>query len=233
MINIKNLSYEEKIEILSPFFNIFVESIKKDLKQEHLKKRPQFFRSYFKGKTISKLTVEELEQGYSLALKENRDTTLAEYLCNRWVLRNIDVYEFFEKQLSSINPKFDEIEIFEAAVEEAIISQSVSSFGPLKTYLFCMINSVVFSQEAFDKLSRDSMEMINEMKKSEENAKNEQSSAKSLHSFEKQVQNLTNRYEKKLDSLHKKYMQDTDALKKQVSLLQKRLNEAKQEKAVL
>jgi len=142
---LKNATYKEKFALLNPWIPYIIDSIKKDLKNDHLKQDWQFSKRYLNGKPASKLTTEELIQGYSEALQDSeKGEALAEFIANRWLLKHTDLYDYFEAKLSAIHPDFVEIEELELKSSQEIIKGAVVQFGALHTYLFSVINSVVF-----------------------------------------------------------------------------------------
>lgn len=221
---LKNATYKEKITLLKKWVPHIIDTVKKDLKTEHLKEDGLFAKRYFLSKNINKLTTEELVQGYAQAIADNeRAEDIAEFLSNRWLLRNTELYQYFEQQLSKINPNFSEITEIEPKKAQDIIEGSIKQFGAPRTYLFSVLNSVVFPESAYTKLSKQAEDSA---VKEEEEAKIEleQQSAEAMkRSYEQNIARLTDKYEKKLQGLQKKYLQDTESLKKQIANLQRKL----------
>lgn len=222
---LKDMTYKDKFKILDPWMPSIVDTVKKDLKQEHLKQDMQFAKKYFSNKNILKLTVEELTDGYRRALaQESMVEALAEYISNRWLLKNSEIYHYFEEQLYRINPKFNDLVEIEADQAHALMEDAILQFGAPKTYLFSVINSVVFPQNIYDQLSLRAQEVV---KDEEDNQKiaEEQHSLDMIHqSYQQQIARLTDKYEKKVLGLQKKYTVDVDRLNKQIALLQRKLN---------
>src|ERR1700726_3667878 len=106
----KNATYKEKFADLQEWVPFLVESVKKDLRQEHLKKDFAFVKKYLSSKNIHKVTTEELAEAYQKAIQEEQGEELAEFITSRWLLKNSEMYEFFEKQLSQIHPDFTNLE---------------------------------------------------------------------------------------------------------------------------
>lgn len=223
---LKNATYKEKFAIIHEWIPSIVEEIKKDLKNEHLKEDWQFAKKYLPGKNLGKVTKEDLVQAYTAALNESEESeALAEYMANRWLLKNTELYSYFETKLSQINPNFSEIEEIDHERSKEIVAGAVQEYGPLRTYLFSVINSVVFPKQVYQDLGKLAKE--DEHKKAKENdALEERRSvdAMKLH-YEQQISRLTDKYEKKLSGLQKKYIQDVESLKKQISNLQRKINE--------
>lgn len=222
---LKDATYKEKFDLLQGWISAVIDDVKKDLRNDHLKGDWQFCKTYLPGKNINKITNEELVEAYTKAIKESENgEALAEFIAHRWLLRNSDLYHYFEGELSKINPNFGEIDKIDNAKAKAIIDGAFKEHGALKTYLFTVINSVAFSKEdiaTLEKLAKN--EVANE--KVEAQAQQEKQTLDQLkNSYEQQIARLTDKYEKKLSGLQKKYVTDVDTLKKQVANLQRKLN---------
>ncbi len=222
----KDTTYKEKFTILQEWFPSIIEAVKKDLKNDHLRQDPLFCKQYFTGKNFNKLSVEELVPAYGKAIKESeKGEELAEFISNRWLFRNSELYDFFEKKLSQIDPNFTEIQEIKLEDSKQIISEAIQTYGAPATYLFCVLNSVVFPQEVYHDLSHQAKR---EVKQAEQTAKEneERFSLESLkQSYEEQIARLVDKYEKKLAGFQKKYTHDVDSLKKQIAHLQRKLSE--------
>jgi hypothetical protein len=222
---LKDTTYKEKFVLLQDWLPAIIEAVKKDLKSEHLKQDWQFVKKYFANKNLNKLTAEELVEGYRMALaQEEKSEELAEFISNRWLLKNSEIYYFFEQALSKLNPEFSELEELDQTLSTKLMENSVNEFGAEKTYLFAVINSVVFPKKIYDQLKSHAEK---DTRKAKENAiqEAEHKSIEAIHSsYQQQIARLTDKYEKKLQGLQKKYIVDTDALKKQISTLQRKLN---------
>lgn len=222
---LKNATYKEKFSILREWIPTIVESIKKDLKNEHLKKDLSFTKKYLAGKNIAKLTTDDLIQAYSQALEDSENSeALAEFMANRWLLKNTELYEFFEAQLRQISQNFTELDEIDSQKSKEIVAGSIQAHGALPTYLFAVINSVVFPKQIYTDLGELARE---HHKKSVEEARIQQESftvESTKKHYEQLMNRLTDKYEKKLSGLQKKYVQDMESLKKQVGNLQRKLD---------
>jgi hypothetical protein len=218
-------TYQQKFAMLKLWMPVIAGAVKKDLKNEHLKQSGSFAKRYFPSKNIAKLTVEELGEGYGNAIQNDESgEAIGEWLAQRWLLKKSDLYLFFETKLSEINPKFDEIKEIEKAKADEIIKEAIQNFGAQDTYLFSVINAVVFPSQSMKNLAKEA-EKNTEIKVSEKQTTDEDKSiAKLMANHEQQIARLTDKYEKKLQGFERKYLCDTEGLKKQISLLQRRLN---------
>ncbi len=220
----KNATYKEKFELLKPWLPALIGAVKKDLKNDHLKRDPQFCKRFLAGKNLGKLEDRDLVEAYMTAIQESDNgEAIAEFIANRWLLKVGDLYHFFEQHLSAINPNFAELE--ELSLEDAkkLSAASVAEFGASKSYLFAVINSVVFPESVFQALAKQA----EQSKKLEEKESLELSEKHSIEAlklgYEQHIARLTDKYEKKLSGLQKKYATDMEALKKQLVLLQRKL----------
>lgn len=222
----KNASYKEKYAALDEWFPSIIESVKKDLKNEHIKKDYSFAKKYLSSKNPNKLTTEELVQAYKKAIAEDeKGEELAELLTSRWLLKHSDIYDFFEQQLSRIYPDFTTIEELEMAPSQNLIELARQEFGSSHTYLFAVLNSVVFPADIFKQLHEQAQ---NEtlVQKEQQSLIHENLSLENLKTtYETEIARLTDKYEKKLAGLQKKYVIDIESLKRQVAQLQRKLNE--------
>jgi len=220
-------SYKEKLAALKKFMPEIIESVKKDLKNDHLRSDWAFGKKYFGSKNPLKLTTEELIEGYSKAIQdEEQGEKIAEFVANRWIFRNSDVYYLFEKHLQEKYPNFQDIKEIDSTIAENLIADSSEQYGFVKTYLFSFLNAVVFSDAIFEKLRTKADHELTESVVKDEEKKKELSFESLKSDYETKIARLTDKYEKKLAGLERKYFVDTEGLKKQLSLLQKKLQGA-------
>lgn len=220
----KNATYREKFAELQEWTPLIIESVKKDLKNDHLKKDFYFTKKFLASKNFQKASTEELAQAYQQAIAEEENgEEIAEFIASRWLLKNSELYHFFEEQLSKIDANFTELEELSPEHSQKLIQASNSEFGAPLTYLFAVLNSVVFPAESFQSLKKQAIEK-NQQQMEESQSQEEQNSLDSMRrKFEQDVNRLTDKYEKKLSGLQKKYTTDIDTLKKQISQLQRKL----------
>lgn len=222
---LKESTYKEKFSTLQTWMPLIIDSIRKDLKNEHLKKDPGFARQYFPGKNPAKLTTEELLDGYSQALaSEENAEEIAEFIANRWLLKHTELYYYFEQELSKIDPNFNELKDIDKPAATKIMEGAIQQFGAISTYLFCVLNSVVFPEEVYKTMNQGAVNHAAE-KKVEEKVSAENASLEAMQrNHDQLVARLTDKYEKKILGLQKKYIQDVDTLKKQVATLQRKVS---------
>lgn len=221
---LKELSSKQKIIFLQEWLPSLIEAVKKDIRQEHLKQDWLFVKKYLSGKSLHKLTTEDLVQAYTKAVEEEeKGEEIAEFLTNRWIMKHSDIYGYFEQELGRINPDFTEIKEVSSEEAQRMIEQSSAAFGAANAYIFCVLNSVAFPERSM----ADFQEQVKKEKSMHEAAKECEnlriSEEELLRSHEREIARLTDKYEKKLNGLQKKYVTDIDALKKQISSLHKKL----------
>lgn len=222
---LKDSTYQEKMTLLKQWLPYVVETIKKDLKNDHLKKDSAFLKNYFGAGNINKLTVPELAEGYAKALETSPDSeAIGEFMANRWLMKHTDLYYFFETQLQQLSENFNEIEVLDLDFSKKMMNESIAQFGPVKTYLFSVMNSVVFPEEIYKELKDQAVNHHEQEKSWEEELREKQSIEAKEKAYTQHLARLTDKYEKKILGLEKKYDNDIAALKKQVSALQKKLS---------
>ena len=222
----KNATFQQKFIDLKEWIPHLVETVKKDLKNEHLKKDVLFNKKYFGSKNINKLSVEELTQAYETAIhQESNGEELAAFISSRWLLKNSELYHFFEEQLSKINPDFTELDEISTEEADRLINASVAEHGPVDTYLFSVLNSVVFPEQNFRSL-KEQAAGVKPALAAQSAESSEKLTAETMRAtFEAESVRQKDKYEKKLSGLQKKYAVDVESLKKQIAQLQRKLQE--------
>jgi hypothetical protein len=222
---IKEDPYKIKFAKLAPWTNAIFQAVKKDLRNDHLIKTPAFAQKHFPKRAIDKLGLEEFAAAYLKEIEEG-DEELAEKVVARWIMKNAELYQFFAVELSKINPKYDEIESISPEKSFYLFNTSVQQFGAEATYIFCILNAVMFQDEQLSKL-RD-MALAEKQKgitAIEEPQSFESVEAVKAH-YEKEMRKLFEKCEKKISGLERKYIQDVEGLKKQIAQLHKKLAES-------
>lgn len=214
---LKDSTCMDRYEMIEEFLPQVVLAIRKDLRNEHLKKDKEFLQTHFGGKNPNKLSVDELTIGYSQILKQGNEA-FWDFFSERWLMKHTDIYDYFEERLCEISEKFSEIDQLDLPFAESLANGSIEQFGALDTYLFSVLNSVVFPKSLFDELlTKAKHEVCEEPKRKPAHFQN------SPEQFERELNKLQTKYEKKLLGFQKKYDRDIEALKKQVAMLQKKL----------
>lgn len=221
---LKEATYKQKFSLIQNWIPQLIEMASKDLRNEHLKKDGNFLKKYFSNKPIPKITKEELVAGYTKALEnEENSEDIAEFISHCWILRNSEIYNHFETELTKRYEDFGKIEEIDAKNSKEIIDTAVKNFGADKTYLFTVLNSVVFAKPALDALHADA-KATKQQNDTEEQQNLEKMAIDKVHThYQQQIARLTDKYEKKLLGHQKKYFQDTENLKKQIANLQRKI----------
>ncbi len=219
---LKNATYVQKFALLQNWLPNIIESVKKDLKQEHLRRNPAFIRQYFDVKNLNKIGVESMSRAYGTALQAG-DEAVGEYIAARWLLRNTDIYDFFEVQLREIAPNFAELEELQPEQGSRLMQRSIEQFGAIPTYLFSVLNSVVFDSATLQQLTALA-EKEREDRLSEEKGEAEAITGEAaMRALELELSRTKDKYEKRIAGLERKYLQDTETLKREVARLQRKL----------
>jgi len=213
---IQEKSYKTKYAELAPWLNEILQLLKKDLKNEHLKKDQVFSQKYFQKKFLDKVTTEELVAAYRQELLEGNEE-LGEWIASRWIMKRGEVYQLFAHYLASINPNFEEIQEVTSFQAKSLIDASVARFGAVTTYIFSVINGVVFAEADLEALRAQAEEVAPQVEEAV-------SSALSPEAVDKLMLKLTDKYEQRLCGMQKKYTQDVEGLKKQIAQLQRKLS---------
>lgn len=220
----EELPLKEKFAAIRPWMVDFVGQIKKDLRQEHLTQDRGFFNKYFRGKAINKLTTEELAEAYSNAIQgEENGDQIAEFVFHRWLLKNTDIYHFFDKELSKITEDYTTLTHIDKTVGEQIKKGSIEKFGAEKTYLFSLLNGVVFDDETMVKMRQAATDATHAAAQKKQQDAEQQDIDARVRDYEAQLSRLTDKYESRLAGLERKYEKDVGALKKQIVQLQRQL----------
>lgn len=217
-------TYKEKFALLEELIPSIVESIKKDLKNEHLKQDIPFARKYLQGKNLNKVDVADLSQAYGLAIKsEEQGETIAEFMANRWILKKSDLYYFFETKLSQINPDFTSITEIDEAKGSALVQEVIEAHGAVDAYIFAVLNSVAFKEKQFQTLKQAAEEELKCVSESQKVEQEKETGEALIRKHQIELSRMEDKYEKKLLGLQRKYLTDVEALKKQIATLHKKL----------
>ncbi len=219
---LKNATYVQKFTMLQSWLPAIIESIKKDLKNDHLRRNPGFIQQYFDVKILNKMGTESMSRGYAAALQAG-DEAVGQLITARWLLRHSDMYDFFENQLQTIDPNFTELEELQPEQGRALMELSVAEFGATLTYLFTILNSVVFDSVTLQQLAK-----LAESETAERAAKEQQQAGvkkeeTTMRTLELELARSKDKYEKRIAGLERKYLQDTEMLKREVARLQRKL----------
>jgi hypothetical protein len=223
---IKDLVLKSKFAFIQEFFGKIIQDIRKDVRQEHLKKDKAFIQKHFAKNSIDKVSAEEIEKGYFTELSIEGNDDLSNWVISKWILKHAEVYEYFVTELTKVNPKFEEISLLDMETAKSIAARAVDKFGAEDTLIFSVVNSVAFPDQIFEALKDEALKQLAAKKDLVK-----KDTAISVEDLVKQHQidlsRLSERYENRIQAVSKKYIQDIEGLKKQLASMQKRLEGAK------
>lgn len=195
-----------------------LQTIKKDIKTDHLPSDVGFYKKHFGNRPQNRLGTEEIFAAYEKELlEENQD--LKEWVVNRWVFKHGDLYQHFAERLSAVNPEFDQIKHLTEEESAMILEGAAESFGAIATYLFAVLNGVVFPESTIARLKKAAAEEKEKQQKEELATVERTNLEKILAAHQREVARLQD----KIAGVQRKYDTDTQSLKKQIKALQQKL----------
>lgn len=150
-------TYAQKFAELQPLHTAIFTDVKNDLRDEHLRTDKGFFKRNFVGKERNRVSVDDLLQVYPKFIAAGFEE-LSEFIGNRWLLRHLDIYNFFEERLKQYNEKFYQIQELEIDFAKSLLDDAVSSFGPQNTYIFSILNCVAFPIDLMKELRTNAVQ---------------------------------------------------------------------------
>lgn len=216
------MDMKNQFETIQPWIFEVLAAIKKDIKTDHLPGSPAFMRTHFGNRPLSRLTAEEIYAAYEKDLLAG-DDDLAEWVINHWVFKHGDIYSHFAEHLSRLSEDYSSIEILTEEQSEAILKEAIVRFGALKTYLFAVLNGVVFPEGVFERLRALAVTEEAKKKREEKQEKEQLNLMQLTERYSRDVARLNEKYESKIAGVMKKYTTEVEALKKQIRSLQKQL----------
>lgn len=206
---IKDATYRQKMKILVPHHKEMLQSIKKDLKQEHLNHDKLAHKKHFGNRPLHRITSEDLFAVYIPLMLESEEC--GEFVASRWIVKHLEIYEFFSRKLESLNKNFDQLTQLEPDFSHQITKEAMEEFGARATLIFCVLNSVIISADDYQILDTNA----------EEKSPSKEPISQSLS--EVQSRSLEQRYQRKFDGLERKWQSEVKALKQQVAQLSRQL----------
>lgn len=208
--------------IIQPWIPQVLAAIKRELRTDHLPNSPAFARSHFGNRPLNRLTAEELFRAYEKDLLAGNEE-LSEWVVNRWVFKNGDLYAHFAEGLERIDADYDALKSLTEEQSEQILQGALERFGALSTYLFSVLNRVVFPQMIFDRLRQGAEREESIQKMQAEQTEQQQNISQMKERYEKTIASLQDKCDRRIAGVMKKYTTDTEALKKQIRALQQQL----------
>ena len=204
-----------RFSLVSPWFPNIIACIKRDCKHEHLRIDPLFVRQNFGGSPLHRITMEEIRSVYLQHILSGNER-LAEFVANRWLFRNMEMYRFFESFLQQVLPNFEQISELPVEVAENLLKDSIEKFGVEKVFCFVAINEVVLPRELFESLQRQALEQLATRQADESE---QEDSSDSLLRLE--MDRLKIRHEKKVAEMVKKHQIEVSRLTQEITTLKK------------
>jgi hypothetical protein len=214
METINRQTWAGRFSLLSPWFSDIISDVKRDCKNEHLRLDSQFVRQHFGGTAVQRISLEEMRTVYLQQILAGHER-LAEFVANRWLFRNMDLYRFFEQALEKISPEFDKITELTPEQADELIKQAAEKFDFEKVFCFVAINDVALPKEPFERLQRQALELLS--KRQKEMPANEDEEAEDR--WRGEMDRMKERHEKKVAEITKKHQQEVQRLQKEISQL--------------
>jgi len=214
-MNTEKASWSERFSLLSPWFADIMTVVKRDCKSEHLRLDPQFVRQHFGGVPVHKIRLEDMRAVYLQQLLAGQER-LADFVANRWLFRNMDVYRFFETVLGKIAPEFEKIDELSEDQAKELLNGAKEQFGVEKVFCFVVLNEVALPKKSFDDLQRQALESLAERQQQEQELEEQGAVSR----IQQELERTKERYEKKIKDLIKKHQAELVKLQKQISKLQ-------------
>lgn len=206
---IKDATYVQKFQLLVSHQKEMLDTIKKDLKQEHLAQDRVVHKKYFGNRPLHRITLDELAAVYIPLLAESEQC--GEFVASRWVFKHMEIYEFFSRKLEQLNADFEQLTELDPQFSHQITEEATAAFGPKATLIFCVLNSVIIRSADFQTLkSRAEKEEVS-------------SEAIARPTGDGETRRVEQRYQRKLEGLERKYKSEVKALKSQIAHLSRRL----------
>ena len=225
METVAQQTWAGRFSLLSPWFSDIVTAVKRDCRSEHLRLDPGFVRQHFGGVPVQRISIEEMRTVYLQQILAGHDR-LAEFIANRWLFRNMDIYRFFEGFLEKISPEFEKITEVPAEKAEFLVKEACEKFGAEKTFCFVTINEVALPKPISEKLQRRALESLSERQKEQPADEHEEVEER----LRGEMDRLKERHEKKIAEMTKKQQQEVQRLQREISQLKEQVRALKAER---
>ncbi len=221
----QGMNWVGKYSLLSPWFEQILQLIKRDCKTEHLSIDPHFVRAHFAGKPVSRISLDEMRSVYLQQILSGHER-LAEFIANRWLFRNIDMYRFFETELEKKVPQFDQIKELPQEVAESLIKEAKDRYGIESVFCFSVLNELALPRQVFEQLQKEALEAVSQYEK-EGKAKLD-SDEKQIELLKEEMKRLKEKQEKKIDELQRRHKQEVDRFSREIAALKDELKRVKE-----
>ncbi len=213
---IKDAPFVEKLSQIEPYHREILDSIKKELKQEHLSSDRAAHKKLFGNKPLHRITLDELVQAYSPML--SRIEELGEFVASRWIFKHAEIYEYFSERLEKALGEFEHLTQLDAEFARELVREALEQFPASKVFCFCVLNSVVLPQQEFlflEKRAKDTRVSADALPA-------EGASSQKMWPSE-EVQRLEQRYLKRIAGIERKFHNEVHHLKRQIAQLNRKV----------
>ncbi len=213
--------YSSKFILLEPFFEEIFTCIKKEIKREITIKGSVLQRKL--GVQSVRETKEMIEL-FSKSIITLKEEEVAEWAACAWINKHGDIFHLFHEFLVKVSSNYDELTEIPSDTEEEMIKKSSLEFGFFETYVFSILNSVVFSEKALSALRSAALAWM-ENKRKQQVKPLEISSEQRIKDLEERLEKMVEKHEKKVLGITEKYRIEIEGYRKQIGKLQKKLEE--------
>jgi hypothetical protein len=187
-------------------------SVKKDCKNEHLRLDQQFVCQHFGGMPVHRIGLDEMRAVYMQQILSGRNE-LAEFVANRWLFRNMEIYKLFAEALEKIAPEFDKVNELPQQQADEIVKHAVEKFGSERVFVFVILNDVAVPESTLVHLQRKALESLAQRPQEGDDES----------SIRGEMERLKERHEKKLQEISKKHAQEIQRFQKEIADLKKEI----------
>lgn len=152
-IMIAEPTYAQKFAKLEPWHRDIFLTVKKELRDEHLKLDRNFFKRNFTGIELQKIAVDDLLNVYPKLIAEGYEP-LGEFIANRWLLRHLEIYNFFEERLKQNYAHFDQLQVLDYDFAKTLLDDATAKFGCIDCHIFSVLNCVAFPEDLMKELQQ-------------------------------------------------------------------------------
>ncbi|MES2199523.1 MAG: hypothetical protein V4489_05090 [Chlamydiota bacterium] len=212
-------TYSRKFALLECFSEEIFNGIKKEIKREIATKGSSL------QKKLGIQSVKETKEVAELFLKNiiaGGDGELGEWVASAWINRHGEIFQCFHEHLTKVSAKYDELTEIPSAAEAVLIQESISNFGALNVYIFCILNSVVISAKRAEELKNLAQKEV-ESKKEEKETVPVVSVEELRKKFDEQMQKVLEKQEKRILGITERHGMEIAGYRKQISRLQQKL----------
>eukprot|EP01122_Echinamoeba_exundans_P000057 TRINITY_DN10043_c0_g1_i1.p1 TRINITY_DN10043_c0_g1~~TRINITY_DN10043_c0_g1_i1.p1 ORF type:complete len:905 (+),score=120.82 TRINITY_DN10043_c0_g1_i1:143-2857(+) len=143
------LTWIQKLDTLDEFLPLLIHQIRSKIEKEYFSEHIDFvlafFPRYYKQHRLLRLC--DLIDGVSQATVKNispqEGEKYAQEFATMWILEHVGIYELFEEELKSVQEDFEQLADLDSATSRRLADGSTQRFGPVQTYIFVVLMSVL------------------------------------------------------------------------------------------